>query len=215
MIKVVIFDFDGTLYSDLDLRSWKEYSIELCKHFKKIYGGKGFDKLVDTINNGNITNKEILQDLQALGVHKKEVSSYLDSYPTSNSIFEGCKTTSMQTLTLFAENFSLYVVSNAPQKTILANMKILGIDHRIFKEVGSNEGTDSKALLYQKIIKHENIFPEEMLVIGDTYNSDILPALELGGNGRVVKHADFQFNDYFDEQLNLRESKYTQLNNKT
>ena len=96
----------------------------------------------------------------------------------------------------------MYIVSNSLETSVRANMAFLRIEPSFFKDIISNK-ENSKKKEYENIIKREGILPNELLVIGNSYSSDILPALEIGANGKVVTSADFLFEDFFDDKGEL------------
>lgn len=96
----------------------------------------------------------------------------------------------------------MYIVSNSLETSVRANMAFLRIEPSFFKDIISNK-EDSKKGEYENIIKREGILPNGLLVIGNSYSSDILPALEIGANGKVVTSADFLFEDFFDDKGEL------------
>lgn len=84
-------------------------------------------------------------------------------------------------------------------------MAILNIDHKFFEDIlNPNNGDGTKGLIYKKIIDEGHISPDELLVIGNSFESDISPALKLGAEGKVICKANFEFKDFFDKNCNLK-----------
>ena len=68
-------------------------------------------------------------------------------------------------------------------------MKKMGINRKYFKKIYQNnflKSDMSKAVAYKKILKKEKVKPTQIVVIGDNYHNDILPALDLGMQGACV-----------------------------
>ena len=72
----------------------------------------------------------------------------------------------------------------------------MNINPNYFEDILANrfEGdNDSKEILYKEILEKEKISPNEMLVIGDDYEVDILPAFEIGAYGVLIKNSQFKY----------------------
>ena len=88
--------------------------------------------------------------------------------------------------------YPVYVVSNSAQSHILHYMRVLGIDPKVFKKIYTNkfeEFDPTKQHYYEEIIKMENITPSKLFVFGDSQNSDLQPAINIGANAILCKDA--------------------------
>ncbi len=84
---------------------------------------------------------------------------------------------------LSRKNYMLVVATKGDlvdQERKLKNSNIQHYFHHV--EIMSNKKEDD----YQKLIQHLNIFPEDFLMVGNSYKSDIEPVLNLKGFGIYV-----------------------------
>lgn len=202
MIKVVIFDFDDTLYSDTNPLPWKNFCIKTVEYFLKKLKVEDSENILNIVKNSGFSDRQLIKFIVSLGAKEKDVKDYMKSHNIEGNAFENCKKVSNTTLRDFQQYFVMYIVSNSLETSVRANMAFLRIEPSFFKDIISNK-EDSKKGEYENIIKREGILPNELLVIGNSYSSDILPALEIGANGKVVTSADFLFEDFFDDKGEL------------
>lgn len=202
MIKVVIFDFDDTLYSDTNPLPWKNFCIKTVEYFLKKLKVEDSENILNIVKNSGFSDRQLIKFIVSLGAKEKDVKDYMKSHNIEGNAFENCKKVSNTTLRDFQQYFVMYIVSNSLETSVQDNMELLKIDSSFFKDIISNK-EDSKKKEYENIIKREGILPNELLVIGNSYSSDILPALEIGANGKVVTSADFVFEDFFDDKGEL------------
>lgn len=202
MIKVVIFDFDDTLYSDTNPLPWKNFCIKTVEYFLKKLKVEDSENILNIVKNSGFSDRQLIKFIVSLGAKEKDVKDYMKSHNIEGNAFENCKKVSNTTLRDFQQYFVMYIVSNSLETSVQDNMELLKIDSSFFKDIISNK-EDSKKGEYENIIKREGILPNELLVIGNSYSSDILPALEIGANGKVVTSADFLFEDFFDDKGEL------------
>lgn len=202
MIKVVIFDFDDTLYSDTNPLPWKNFCIKTVEYFLKKLKVEDSENILNIVKNSGFSDRQLIKFIVSLGAKEKDVKDYMKSHNIEGNAFENCKKVSNTTLRDFQQYFVMYIVSNSLETSVQDNMELLKIDSSFFKDIISNK-EDSKKKEYENIIKRDGILPNELLVIGNSYSSDILPALEIGANGKVVTSADFLFEDFFDDKGEL------------
>lgn len=202
MIKVVIFDFDDTLYSDTNPLPWKNFCIKTVEYFLKKLKVEDSENILNIVKNSGFSDRQLIKFIVSLGAKEKDVKDYMQSHNIEGNAFENCKKVSNTTLRDFQQYFVMYIVSNSLETSVQDNMELLKIDSSFFKDIISNK-EDSKKKEYENIIKREGILPNELLVIGNSYSSDILPALEIGANGKVVTSADFLLEDFFDDKGEL------------
>lgn len=202
MIKVVIFDFDDTLYSDTNPLPWKNFCIKTVEYFLKKLKVEDSENILNIVKNSGFSDRQLIKFIVSLGAKEKDVKDYMKSHNIEGNAFENCKKVSNTTLRDFQQYFVMYIVSNSLETSVQDNMELLKIDSSFFKDIISNK-EDSKKGEYENIIKREGTLPNELLVIGNSYSSDILPALEIGANGKVVTSADFLFEDFFDDKGEL------------
>lgn len=183
-IKVIAFDFDKTLYANVKFDDFEGYC---AKGFTQICGWTdeyGRDMLMSW---GSVADNVIIEKLQELGYDKNDWLSYRHN---NRPIIDcnGALHFPSAILASLVENCDLYIVTNNVIEDVLMVSKGVGLDLKRFKGILCNDYTEiSKKHLYKRLIDVENIEPSEMLVVGDKYATDVLPGLELGCKGKVLK----------------------------
>lgn len=208
-IKVVVFDFDDTLYSGLDDGPWKKYCKNSIINILSFLPKSKINEIKKDIENRSMSDRQVIEYLSRYGVSRKTYEEYSKTHEVVGETFENCKTTSNDVLKEFADHFKLYIASNSTLESVLKNCKKIGIDITLFKKIISNEfveGKISKRYIYEKIIKEEKINCNELFVIGNNFEKDVLPALAIGANGKQILNADFNFFDFFDNALEFVKS---------
>lgn len=209
-IKVVVFDFDDTLYSGLDKTPWKEFCRNTIIDLLGFLSKEQLDEIKVDVDQRSMSDRQVIEYLSNYGVDKKAFEEYKSTHEVIGENFDECKIVSNKVLKKFADNFKLYIVSNSVQESVLKNCEKIGIDTTFFEKIiGNNfiKGKESKRYIYQEIIESENIKPNEFFVIGNNFEKDILPALIIGGNGQKIDEADFKLEDFFDKNLNVKQRK--------
>lgn len=189
--KVIAFDADDTLWvNETFFRETEEMFCALLSDFSTSdeimevlytteiqnleeygYGTKGFVlSMVETALKitGNKVPQEIIEQIIELG--KKQINQPVE-------LLDGV----IETLEyLQQKDYKLIVATKGDlldQERKLKKSKLEKYFHHV--EVMSNK----KAADYQKLINHLEINPEDFLMIGNSYKSDIEPVLQLGGFG--------------------------------
>ena len=188
-VKCIIFDFDDTLYYDVDWSFWQK----ICENF--------FEEHFSYLSKEK--RKELRKKYEKMGslsdtlgrmCYELEGSAdpwlkYRDSLPMQPEEREG-KAVSMKELGKCKEQGNLYIVSNSRLVDIKRTSKFYGIDLDIFKKVFTNEYTEqvgTKEDIYLKIMQEEGLSADEILVVGNNYKSDLKPAKNLKMNYCKVK----------------------------
>ena len=121
----------------------------------------------------NFSDRRLIKFIESFGANEVDVKNYIATYEVEGDTFTGCKIVSNTTLEKLKRNFILYIVSKSLETSVRANMAFLKIEPSFFKDIISNK-ENSKKGEYENIIKREGILPNELLVIGNSYSSDIL-----------------------------------------
>ncbi len=200
--KVVVFDFDDTLYSGADWTPWEEFcKVGLRKMFEEL-SDEEFKEIEKKYYSDGATDESIAGIMLAEGRDPKKWLKYREENVCEID-YSNCKVTSNATLKAFANRYTLYIVSNSTIKEIEETIELFNINKKYFKAIYSNQFESelpTKRKLYGKIIEREKIKPDELFVIGNSYKKDVLPALEMGAKGKVISEADFELEDF--EELN-------------
>lgn len=180
MIKTIIFDFDSTIYVGAEWEKWVYY-VEQCfmsflkdkkkydeiKEKYKISIETNPRKMVNIAKQEKFEAENVLEFLKScVFLHDLDKLNFL-----SNDFFEVLK-----------EKCSLYIVSMSLENHINFYLDSFQINKENFKGIISMDFVDetkSKGNNYQDIMKNENVQPQEILVVGDNFEVDILPAEKL------------------------------------
>ena len=196
--KVVVFDFDNTLYMGIDwTKEWEDFCKNGLRYVFRDWNDSKFEKMILDENLYNYTSDGIVKVIKK---YQKNVEDWI-SYRTVNDCdldLSNIITISEDELKKFAEKYTLYIVSNSTQKDIREMAFKFDIDLSLFKDVIINDYKSGagKKTFYEEIIKRENIKPQELFVIGDNEQNDIVPALEIGARGKVVEDCNFHMEDF-------------------
>ena len=189
-LKVIAFDADDTLWVNepyfreteerfyellADYASRHELEQELLSiEIKNLpiygYGIKGFMlSMIETalkISNNNL-NIQVVDKIVDLG--KQMLNQPIE-------LLEGVE----QVLNTLKDKYRLVVATKGDLLDQERKLKKSGISHYFHHiEIMSEKDVDN----YQKLIKHLDIAPSELMMIGNSLKSDILPVLEIGSNG--------------------------------
>jgi len=208
MIKTIIFDFDNTLYiGDV----WKGY-----REFEKSFIIESFaseEKYKQFVEKYQIDHSEYIMHIVKLfkqdglsvknleKVYKKHIFKHSsdDIKIMPNELFRDLK-----------EKYNLYIVSMSHKNYVEHYCKLYGIDLKYFNGINSLSFTKhkNKGDVYSEIQRNEHLNAEEILVIGNEFENDIKPAIDLGMKTLHFKEDFNQIYDYFTENQILNCAKF-------
>ena len=195
-IKVIIFDFDETMYYSPSIKA--EYN-EYIKHTVMALSSLSEKKTLHLMDKlgftaGGEKRLSFTKNCENFGISKRDWDNY-----RLNNFFEIDYTKAQiapnalyQTL---AKKYALYIASNEVLDNVLHKANHLGIDLSPFKQIMAPTPQTlhtykDKKQSFLEIQKAEAFCFDEMLVIGDRYNVDIQPLEDLGGHGVLIKNTD-------------------------
>lgn len=200
--KIIILDFDGTLYSS-------DHVFDKLDNFIKRHRREFLPRLSDEeyalVVKENPGWKETVaatEFAEYMYLFKKKypyMKIFLkDFYDWQNAhpdplVLENITLTSPVFLKELCEKYPTYIVSNSPTNHLLVYMKKFGIDPTWFKKLVSNHFVAhdrTKKHYYAAILEKENCLPQNAYVFGDSVKNDLEPALALGMNVCHVTEAD-------------------------
>ncbi|MDI6860986.1 MAG: HAD family hydrolase [Caldisericia bacterium] len=167
MIKLIIFDFDGTLFdTKYDIaRSVNIYLKELG--FRELPE----EKIFKFIGNGSdYLLKRSLEELGEKDFNKYNIERFLEIYneEATKSVkpFDGIECV----LKVLKDKFKIYIVTNKDENSAKIILKKFGFEKYFNKVIGRDTYNLKKpdAKLMEIIIREENLRPHEVLVIGDS-----------------------------------------------
>lgn len=194
-LKAIIFDFDETMYSsDTIKEEYQEYIkrtvMSLSNHNEaetmKLMKEYGF------LSDGN-ERVSFGKNCEKFGISKK----CWDNYRVNNFFkinFNNAKVVNNELYKELSKICKLYIVSNEIKDNVIFKAEKLNIDLNNFTIYAPTIETmynyHTKKDNYLNIGEILSCNSDEMCVIGDRYNVDILPMLEIGGNGLLISNVD-------------------------
>lgn len=210
MIKTIIFDFDDTLYVGDVWKDWKTFLLKLYNYV--VYNDE--EKLKEILKKYDL--KKYFSTLDAVIISEKEnlkakrVNKFLKKNVYTHST-KDVKVIDMNFLKELKKHYHLYVITISGKEYMKKYLKLYKFDKKDFKKVYSLDmyaKDKTKGLLMKKIMKKEGCKPEEILMVGNNYESDIKPAEELKMNC-LLFNGDFnQIYQYFTDNKILDSKKY-------
>lgn len=191
--KLIIFDLDGTLY---DLKDVHSANYVLQVEFLQCNLGITFDEAVHQLEQNGvypiITNKSksATEYFARLGLDMEQWKQYRERHYDASKI-DKSKAVSGVVIGKFAEICPLVLLSSNSLGNILKTLEYLEIESRFFKTIYCSDNTPinepfNKKRAIQVIAMQYGAEYCEMLSIGDRYQTDVVPMLELGGHGVIV-----------------------------
>ncbi|MEK6840537.1 MAG: HAD hydrolase-like protein [Nanoarchaeota archaeon] len=186
MIKLVIFDLDDCL-----IDKWGATFPVTIKEAIKAMTIKGLriDSVDDAMRRLSEINSRSKNVPEAISKYLTEIGSYDQKYmeigrdAIYNFNFDGRIKPLPGVIKMLNElsklGTDLAVVSKGEEDIQLKNMQMAGIDKNIFKRICIVSDYD-KTEPYRKILGELNHSAQETLVVGDRYETDLLPAKNLG-----------------------------------
>ena len=189
-IRAIIFDFDETLYNGEPFDKWGDFVMNAIKEI--IPDDNRRMKFIDKYPQvlGNISSSRLAE------LFKIELGS-VDTYVQYEKDHIYALRVDMITaisndyLKELAQKFPLVIVSNSSYEHISFYLKEFGISEDNFTAIYQNEFEElGKGKYYLEVKNKFNCNSDEILVLGDNFESDILPAINLGMCGYQVKTLD-------------------------
>lgn len=189
-LKVIIFDFDNTLYDNIECKQdWRDVVL------KKV---EGFLSFLPDEERKSLMNKYGLYDTKGRFFEKLLRLFSAENMPfstkdfrelSSTFIFDAdwskTKTLSNDFLNSLSKKYTLYILSNSSESVVKYFCEKLGIDMSCFKKIVQNrfDSKDfSKKPDFLDIISQEGISASQAVVVGDSEYYDIQPAKEIDAN---------------------------------
>ena len=201
-LKVIVFDFDDTLYIGKVWGNFRQYNLEVLK---TILSDEEAEKLLQESienNNGKIENDHIVLTLRKHGFDdKKYVDNLCDNVYIHPS--EPTDIIDDEFLKELRQKYHLYICSMSTQNYLKKYVEKYKINPKYFRGIYSadlkNEDT-SKMLILKRIIEEEKVSPNEVLMVGDDYVRDIISAQKVKVNTLYFDKRDFnQIYKFFTE----------------
>ena len=191
----VFFDLDHTLW-DFDKNSaltfdiiFKKNNVVLdLKRFAEVYEpiNQKFWKLFreEKVNKSNLRYGRLKETFDALNIEIKDqvidqlAIDYIDYLTAYNYVFDG----TIEILDYLKQNYNLHIITNGFKEVQQLKLDKSNISH-YFDTVTSSESVGVKKpnpKIFDYALKTANVKKENGIMIGDSYEADILGALNIG-----------------------------------
>lgn len=200
MEKVIIFDFDNTLYNGNVWDDWDNYMTKFLDKYCTSQKAKN-DFLNKYVDSEYLDDRCVCEGLIKECGTSQPLIDYLIGTPYEYN-GENIAFIDNEYLKQLSKKHHLYIVSNTPSNTIRIALKKYGVDSKWFKDIFFNAKTTlqaSKKDWYEKIMKLEDVNGNDVIVVGDSYYSDIEPAKQLGAKYLQVSSIKDIYNHNFEE----------------
>jgi len=169
MIKILFFDFDGTISDARNL---------VLRNLMKIFDNYGYNFPSSRIKK--LLGIKIPNILQILSVKPKEMNKIRKEFYSLliKGIYSLKLCIPVAPLWKLKKKYKMIVISNSESSFIKKSAKQLKVD-RLFNEIYGAEGFSSKDKLLKKLFRKYKIKPNQAVYIGDRY-SDIEYARKAG-----------------------------------
>ena len=193
-IKLIVFDLDGTFYDLNDIIA-SVYDCQL-KFFCRERNISENEARENFTENGifpyaSSESKSCTEYFAGIGIDKTRWTAFRESNFDVTKI-DRSKAVPPAVIRDFSTAYKSHLLSSNTFSSIQKVLRHLQIDMNAFADVICSDRFVSDNLFNKReamaaIIQRSGFAPAECLSIGDRYNTDILPMLELGGSGVLVK----------------------------
>jgi len=191
--KLIILDLDGTLYDLQDVHATNyDMQVRFVMQEKQLLEEEAVSLLDENNVYPIITNesKSATEFFAREGLDMLKWKQFREEKFDVTKINKE-KATSENVIRNFNAICPLVLLSSNSYAIILQTLAYLGIDYHLFEDIICSDNIadkpfNKKSAMRMIAVKH-NVKFDEMLSIGDRYQTDVLPMIELGGKGIVIK----------------------------
>ena len=189
-IKVIVFDFDFTLYKGLE---WKGYNEFFISSIRKLFLDLSDDEFCTYLKKYHITSSD--------RVSENTARLMIDLYGSAEKLVDFLKIIKFpanwkearifpnELLEELGKRYKLYILSNSARENIEFVSSNLGIELKFFSDILPNnfEKEDlSKMHRLREILLRENVGADQILMVGDSVEYDLEPARRLGAKTLLI-----------------------------
>ena len=184
MIKVFIFDFDDTLYYNVNWKEWNDFKLNYYLQHIAHVKNTTFKNSLENGEESDSSEMNISKILLEQGMRVDEWTKVRDTELLSFIKRQSPIVVPEVELKKFAKHGTCYIVTNTAEQNLKDFAEYMHINLSMFRGIYSNQAirltlTD-KTKLYQRILDETRVLPNEVLVIGNSEKLDLLPARKLG-----------------------------------
>lgn len=168
MIKLILFDYDGTLF---------DTHGAVIKSITKVL--EDFEYIYDRTEIGELIGDKISLIFKRVGASPGHISMMVEQFYLHKRKFtEIKKVADFGPLNKLAEKYPLIIISNTQTSLIKEILRLNKVDN-LFKEVFGDEKFTTKDIMIKKLIREYKIRPQEVIYVGDRF-SDIICSKKAG-----------------------------------
>jgi len=204
--KAILFDLDMTLldfsqgeYNAL-CRTLERYGVEVDRNMHRRYSSIN-QALWLRHERGEISREDIsrlrfTRFLGEIGLHEDPMKidrEYKENISYEAILMDGAK----ETVEFLSDKYDLYVISNGTDFIQRRRMQISGL-MPYFKEIVTSEQAGApkpESEFFDYLFKRELLFPDEVLIVGDSLTSDILGGVNYGVDTCLVSKEPDELSD--------------------
>lgn len=180
-LKVLIWDFDGTLYQQIPAlwENIRDTEIQVIIDHTGWSGQKAreeFDKIHNVITPSGTKTTSMLAHISnaQASIETSKLTDYASNLKKDDQLTK-----------LFASlsGFTHYMLVNGSQESVARGLSILGVDPSIFTEIVTSETvgeTKPSTKGFSYIMQKTGLPPQSHMMIGDREAVDLVPAKALG-----------------------------------
>lgn len=194
MKKIIIFDMDGTLY---DLNDVVQMSYDMQVEYLSIKKGISREKAISFLAENHVypvmkkDSKSATELFLQLGFDKKEWSDYRDKGFKVDRIDKN-KAVDENTIAGFSKLATIVLLSSNAYPVIEKVLNHINISTSIFDDIICSDRFPldmpfKKKHAMESWVSKYKVRHEDVISIGDRYETDIKPVLDLGGCGVLVR----------------------------
>lgn len=187
-MKVIIFDFDDTLYNGNVWVGWADYMKQFFLH-QFHNDQQKVDSFMDKYSMKTYCAQRTAEALIKEFGSAESLSRYRQEniYPFGAPDLRFIEEDFLRAL---AEKYPLYIVSNSTLQDVCTRMRDNNFSPDIFKGIYENEFRNydvTKFPYFKEIMEREGVEASDVLMVGDNPINDILPAEKIGFKTMLVK----------------------------
>lgn len=181
-----------SIYEPVNLNYWKLYRNSEIDQEQLRYG-----RLKDTFNA-----LEFTVDDEVIHLLSEDYITYLTTF---DHLFED----TIDILDYLLPNYQLHIITNGFSEAQRKKLQVSNIAH-YFKTVTNAEMAGVKKpnpMIFKHALQLANAKPEESIMIGDSYEADVLGALEVGYDAIFFNYRKEEFEPHIKQVNQLKELK--------
>ncbi len=219
-IKVIGFDADDTLW--LNMTYFEEIEKSYCELLKEFISAEDLSKILfkNEIKNMDIYGYGVKSFMLSMVETAITVSNYKVSNKTIEEIINMGKHLLYRPVVLLDGVEKVLNILSKKYKLIVATKGDLVDQESKLKRSGLSQYfhhveimSDKTEENYKEMLNHLDINPENFLMVGNSLKSDIIPVVNIGGNGvHIPFHITWQ-HEIVDEGKLKNIEKFVEINN--